>query len=83
MTITKKEMLLASEMLKDYSYALGRNVCNDFDFPKSWTADEINSFYNRYHEWNGDADEIHEPSVSIPDFAVAAFLAHLLKERQA
>ena len=78
MEISEKEKQLAAQMLKDFSHVLGRNVCNDFDFPSDWTAEEINAFCNRYHEWNGDADEIKEPNICLPDYAIAAFLAHLI-----
>lgn len=71
-----KEMLLASEFMKDHSRELGSNGCNDWEFPKSWTHDEKISFVREYHAWNGDSfDERH---LSLPDFAVAAFLAHKL-----
>ena len=78
MGINEKEKQLAAQMLEDFSSVLGRNVCNDFDFPDDWSAEEVNAFCKKYHEWNGDADEIQEPNISLPDYAVAAFLAHLI-----
>jgi hypothetical protein len=78
MAINEKEKQLAAKMLKDFSHVVGRNVCNDFDFPSDWTAEEINEFCNRYHEWNGDSDEIQEPNICLPDYAIAVFLAHLI-----
>lgn len=78
MAVNKKEMQLAAQMLKDFSFVLGRNKCNDFDFPSDWTSEEIMEFCKKYHEWNGDADEIQEPYICLPDFAIAAFLANLI-----
>ena len=76
--MNEKEKQLAAQLLEDFSQVLGRNVCNDFDFPSDWSAEEINAFCKKYHEWNGDADEIQEPNMCLPDYAIAAFLSYLI-----
>lgn len=64
---------LAAQMLDEYADRLGNDGCNDWHFPASWTEEEWRAFTARYAEWNG------APVGALTNFAVAAFLAHLLR----
>lgn len=70
---------LAAEMLIDYSCNLGKNRCNDWNFPKDWAHREKAEFCIAYHDWNGDPEEFNPEHLRLPDFAVAAFLASMLE----
>ena len=74
-----KEKLIAASMLKELSSKLGNECCNDWSFPASWSEDEKITFVKEYHDWNGDPEEFLETHLHLPDFCVASFLAHKLR----
>ena len=73
--MTSKERKLAAEMLEDHADVLGNRGCNDWKYPEDWTSDECIDFSRRFHEWNRDPEEFDIEHISLPDFAVAGFLA--------
>lgn len=84
--MTKRELLArAANFLDKYSDELGNNGCNDFDMEK-FMPDHLErwNFIEDYHEWNGDrqewASEGRDRPLSLPDFAVVAYIAYLLRE---
>lgn len=76
--MNEKQKKLAAAMLNEYSSALANKCCNDWDFPEDWSFEENAEFCKGYHEWNGDPEEFNEAWLELPDFAVAAYLAHLM-----
>lgn len=68
-----------SEMLERASELYGRHGCNDFEFPKGWTAEEIRDFVRLEHEWNGDPEDFDPENPVTPDFSVMAFLAAMMR----
>ena len=77
--MNNKEKLIAASMLKELSSKLGNECCNDWYFPESWTENEKICFVSEYHEWNGDPEEFDARRLILPDFAVASFLAHKIR----
>lgn len=47
-----KILLLASEMLDEYSDRLGNDGCNDWDWPESWTSEDRALFLAKFHRHN-------------------------------
>ncbi len=76
--MNEKENKLVASMLSDYSGVLGNRSCNDWSFPEDWSHEEKSEFCWSYHNWNGDLEEFSEEHLHLPDFAVAAYLAHLM-----
>jgi hypothetical protein len=76
--MTTKELKLASAMLDDFSDKLASNCCNDWEFPEDWDEAERIGFVRGFHEWNGDPEEFDKDYLSLPDFSVAGYLAHIL-----
>jgi len=77
--MTNNEKKLASKMLELLSDILGKRGCNDFEFPESWSEDEVKSFVKDFHEWNGDPEEFSEDRLYIQDYSVAGLLSEKLK----
>ena len=71
--MNRREMLLAAEMLEQYSEALGNKGCNDWSFPDDWNAVERADFTREA----GDGQELGEAP---PDFVVATLLSEKLEE---
>lgn len=82
MALNNKEKLVAASMLEEASSSLGNKRCNDWDFPDSWTHIEKLEFVKDYHEYNGDPEEFDVRYLRLPDFAVASFLAHKLRNNE-
>ena len=78
MAIDPKHMKLAGDFLDAAADDLGRRGCNDWSWPDNWTVKERAQFAFNYHIWNGDPEE-YRFGMSMPDFAVAAYLAYLLR----
>lgn len=78
--MNEKTLLLVSDLLELASDELSNNGCNDWDFPKGWTKAEKQEFVRSYHEWNGDPEEYDPSDLTLPDWAVASYLSHLVKE---
>jgi hypothetical protein len=75
-----KHLTLAADFLSQCSDELSNNGCNDWYYPENWTEEEKITFCREYYEWNGDADDFDCSDLTLPDFAVAAFLAHKFKK---
>ena len=67
-------------MLELASSELSNNGCHDWHFPKSWSKKEKQAFVKSFHEWNGDPEEYDPNDLDLPDWAVASYLSHLVKE---
>ncbi|WP_396180215.1 hypothetical protein [Flavobacterium sp.] len=80
--MNEKQKVLASVMLDKYSIVLASNVCNDWHYPENWTEQEKAEFCKGYHDWNGDPEEFDLDNLHLPDFGVAAYLAHLMVESE-
>lgn len=86
--MTKKELLLASELLKMAADEFGNHGCNDFDlFDYGFTENECKQYAKEYHEWNGDPEEyeltLEEKNYHYnyeSDFAVMDYMAHKLRK---
>lgn len=78
--MNKKEAILAAKMLDEFSEMLGGQCCNDWEFPNDWNLLEKTSFVKEFHDYNGDPEEFDINNISLPDFCVANFLSHKLKE---
>lgn len=76
--LNEKEIFLASDFLELLSEMMGDCACNDWEFPSNWSKDEKKEFVKGYHKWNGDPEEYNENYLSLPDFAVAGYLADKL-----
>lgn len=76
--MNEKQKQIAVEMLSQHANELGNNICNDWDFPDSWTHQERADFCKGYHAWNGNPEEFSEDCFYMSDFCVARYLAHLL-----
>ncbi len=79
MKVSKNEKELCIKMLELLSDILGNRCCNDFDFPESWSKEEVIKFVKDYHDWNGDPEEFSEEYLHLPDFGVVSLLAERLK----
>lgn len=77
--MNQKENALAAQMLKMASESYSNHGCNDWDWPEDWGIKERQDFTKAYHEWNGNPEEFDPKFLSLPDFAVMAFLAAKLK----
>jgi len=77
--MNNKEILLAIQMLSDYSDSLGDNSCNDFEFPEDWSEIEKSQFTLEYHIDNGDIEEFAVGDIINSDFCVAGLLSEKLK----
>ncbi len=78
--MTPKQRALAAALLDQYSDDLGNRSCNDWDFPENWTPEEVADFCKGAEEQNGTPEEFDPHDPSLPDFAVATYLAHLLRQ---
>ena len=79
MSLTKNELMLISDMLSKLDDLLSNKMCNDFDFPDSWSKEELTAFVKDYHDYNGDPEEFDEDCLSLPDFSVAGLLSNKVK----
>lgn len=85
--MTRKEMRMASLLLKAASSEYGHHGCNDipsrfFDGVGLTDFEKID-IARRYREWNGDPEEFGGTTKDfdcLPDFAIMSFLAHQLFE---
>jgi len=73
-----KELTLAAEFLEQHSDDLSDNGCNDWKYPDDWTEQEKIDFCREYYEWRRGEEYFNRSDLSLPDFAVAEFLAHKL-----
>lgn len=69
-----KELSLLIPFLDDYEQQLS----NNWEFPENWSIEEKRAFVKAYHDYNGDPHEYDENDLTLPDFAVVAFLASKL-----
>ena len=82
MSDLKKEIdNLAADFLKELSNIQGNAGCNDWDFPKHWTKEMKEEFVKGYHRYNNSPDDFDPDFITLPDFAVASYLAHILRGR--
>ena len=87
--MNKKYKQLVIDFLKEAEDQLGNNGCNDWEFPKDWTQDEIKEFYATFSKANcppdGDGEDYSQDIENryMADFCVVSTLIHLLeKERK-
>lgn len=73
-----KELILAAEFLEQHSDDLSDNGCNDWEYPDDWTEQEKIDFCRKYHSFNKSPEDFDPDDLTLPDFAVASFLAHKL-----
>lgn len=73
-----KELILAAEFLEQHSDDLSDNGCNDWEYPDDWTEQEKIDFCREYHNFNKSPEDFNPEDLTLPDFAVASFLAHKL-----
>lgn len=78
--MTPKETLLAAQLLSEASERAGLAVCNDWDFPESWSQKEREDFVAAFHQWNGDPEEFDSKRLRLPDYAVMDFIAFKLRK---
>lgn len=76
--MSHKELILAAEFLEQYSDDLSDNGCNDWEYPDDWTEQEKIDFCREYHDFNKSPEDFDPDDLTLPDFAVASFLAHKL-----
>lgn len=63
--LDSKLRCLAAELLDMAADRFGNDVCTDWDWPQSWTAEEKETAFRAYHEWNGDPeDATGEPALA-------------------
>ena len=53
----KHELELAAQLLQMASDRFSNDCCTDYEFPESWTDEQVKTFSKEYHEWNGDPEE--------------------------
>lgn len=69
---------LAGQFLEEYKEVLSRNICNDWDWPETWTEEEINAVRRALHVWNNSEEPYDaEEWDRVPDWCMAAFLGSL------
>ncbi len=74
--LNTKEDLIAQQFLKEHADYLGRQCCNDCNFPETWTVIEKQEFLKEFYVWNGDPENYDPQRLNINDFSVARFLSH-------
>lgn len=76
-----KILLLASEMLDQYSDRLGNDGCNDWDWPESWTSEDRSLFLAKFHKHNrSQPQDIEDWGNSLGNASVAYTLSKELKD---
>lgn len=76
--LTDKEHDLLIMFLRAYADELGNNSCNDFEFPESWSEEEILKF-NQDNMEPYDADDEGRPLYPNADFCFVGGLVNKLK----
>lgn len=79
--IEKEINKLAADFLKELADRQGNDGCNDWDFPSHWTKEMKEDFVRGYHRYNNSADDFDPDFITLPNFAVASYLAYILRGR--
>jgi len=71
--------LLTNDLLNEAADEFANHGCNDFNLKAYLSLKEQQEFVRAYHDWNGDPEAFDPQNPNLPDFAIMAFLAHLIK----